>query len=124
MSDPRIVFAGHVTDDELSRLYARALFFVFPSLYEGFGIPPLEAMACGCPCLVSDGTSLPEVCGSAAFYCNPYSVDDIATKMERMLADYSLRQSLVVLGYEQIKRFDWDHSATMFAELLDRNWNR
>jgi glycosyltransferase involved in cell wall biosynthesis len=124
MSDPRIVFADHVTDSELSGLYARALFFVFPSLYEGFGIPPLEAMACGCPCLVSDATSLPEVCGSAALYCDPYSIDDIATKMELMLADSSLRQRLVALGYEQIKRFDWDHSAAMFAELLDEKRDR
>ncbi|MFW6272734.1 MAG: glycosyltransferase family 4 protein [bacterium] len=77
----RVEFLGYVTDEELLKLYNKALFFVFPSIYEGFGLPPLEAMANGCPTLVSNRTSLPEVCGDASLYFDPFDVSDLAQKI-------------------------------------------
>src|SRR5207253_1940106 len=71
LADDALIMAGYVTDGELHALYENAACFIFPSFYEGFGLPPLEAMHCGCPVIVSDRASLPEVCGEAAVYCDP-----------------------------------------------------
>ena len=119
-TDPRVTLLNSVSDDELRRLYAGARLFFFPSLYEGFGIPPLEAMACGCPCLVSNTTALPEVCGEAAWYCDPRSASEMAAKIDTLLSDENARQELVGRGYERVKRFDWDRSAGQLAELISR----
>ncbi len=113
-----IVFTGYLSDDELIKYYNKASLFVFPSFFEGFGIPPLEAMACGCPCVVSNVASLPEVCGDAAYYVNPYDVDDIARGIEKVLTDESLRQALIKKGFENVKRFSWQESAKKIIEVI------
>jgi glycosyltransferase involved in cell wall biosynthesis len=107
----RAVFTGYVENEDLPVLYNLASLFVFPSLYEGFGFPPLEAMACGCPVVVSNVASLPEVCGDAAYYVDPYDVESIAEGMLKVLTDDSLRQRLKKKGLERIRLFDWAKSA-------------
>jgi len=119
-SNNQIVFAGHVSDDELIGLYKNAGLLVFPSLYEGFGMPPLEAMACGCSCLVSNTSSLPEVCGDAALFCDPYDILDIADKMRRLLEDSESRKQLTKQGYSQINKFSWSKAAKAFLGVCEK----
>jgi glycosyltransferase involved in cell wall biosynthesis len=111
--------AGYVTDAELRALYENAVCFVFPSLYEGFGLPPLEAMACGCPAVVSNAASLPEVCGNAVLYCNPLDPDDIATNIGALIADSALREDLRGRGAARAKRFTWRQAAEGFVRSID-----
>ena len=118
LKDPRIVQAGYVTDPELAGLYRDAAVFVYPSLYEGFGIPPLEAMSLGCPVVASETTSLPEVCGDAAHYVDPRDVAQIAAGIDRVLRDDAYRSELVRRGRERAGQFDWDESARRFREAL------
>ena len=99
---------GYVTRDELADLYARASALVFPSLYEGFGLPPLEAMASGCPTAVSDAGALPEVCGDSARVFDPTSPDDIAKAVLDLLAD---PEPYVKRGLERAAEFTWERSA-------------
>jgi glycosyltransferase involved in cell wall biosynthesis len=113
-----VIFLGYASDAELTRLYTHAKLLIFASLYEGFGIPPLEAMACGCPCLVSNTSSLPEVCGDAALYCDPYDVGDIAAKMKSLLDDNDLRSQLVARGKERVREFSWDESARALLDTI------
>ena len=113
-----LVLAGYVTDGELRALYERAACFVFPSFYEGFGIPPLEAMHCGCPVIVSDRASLPEVCGQAALYCNPDDPIDIAAKLRRVLTSHLLQEELREAGRARARQFSWGRAATQLEELL------
>ena len=98
---------GYVSDEALLALYANAAGLVFPSLYEGFGIPPLEAMSVGCPVIVSDRASLPEICGDAALYCDPLDEKDIAARIREIVSDGLLSESLRSKGYEQVKKFSW-----------------
>jgi glycosyltransferase involved in cell wall biosynthesis len=107
----RIRIIGVRDDESIRSLYTGAELIIFPSFYEGFGLPPLEAMACGCPCVVSNIASLSEVCGDAALYCDPYNIDDIAEKMNLILADTILRDGLIDRGYERAKGFTWDKTA-------------
>lgn len=107
---------GYVTDEELVALYQNAGCFVFPSLYEGFGIPPLEAMTYGCPVIVSNATSLPEICEDAALYCDPYDAEDIAEKVKLVLMNKEIAEAYRRKGYSQVKKFSWENSA---RELLD-----
>ena len=102
---------GYVSEGELRALYERAVGFVYPSFYEGFGLPPLEAMAYGCPVIVSNAASLPEVCGDAALYCNPHSPKDIADKIQRLMEDEALRESLRERGLKRAEQFSWDTCA-------------
>ena len=95
-------FFGFVPDRTLAALYRLASVFAFPSLYEGFGLPPLEAMACGTPVVTSRISSLPEVVGDAALLVDPYSVEDIADGLERVLGDDALRASLVARGRARV----------------------
>lgn len=118
-SNENIQFVGRVDDDELVRLYSNAQCFVYPSLYEGFGIPPLEAQACGCPCVVSNAASLPEVCGDSVVYCDPYSVDDIADKISMVLSSKALQDELRTKGFENIKRFSWEKSAQQIIHIIE-----
>lgn len=101
----RVRFLGFVPDEDLAALYGAAEAFVFPSLYEGFGIPPLEAMACGCPTIVSRVASLPEVCGCAAYYVNPLDIDSIAEGIFKVLENDRIRNYLKVQGLEQAQKF-------------------
>src|SRR5205814_4823120 len=104
-------FLGFVPVDALRIFYDVAKIFVFPSLYEGFGLPPLEAMAHGTPVVTSNTSSLPEVTGNAAVLVNPENVFEIMHALHRVLLDQGLRQKLKQRGPEQITRFSWDKSA-------------
>jgi glycosyltransferase involved in cell wall biosynthesis len=115
-----IVPAGFVSDGELRALYENAACFLFPSLYEGFGLPPLEAMACGCPVIVSREASLPEVCGDAAMYCDARSVDDIADKVTQMMGDAASREVWRARGRDHAHAFRWDRSARQLLDVLER----
>lgn len=99
---------GYVPDPVLRALYEGARLFVFPSLYEGFGIPPVEAMQAGCPVLVSDVASLPETCGEAALYCNPHDPDSITDVVGKLWVDETLRSELSRRGLEHAANFTWD----------------
>jgi glycosyltransferase involved in cell wall biosynthesis len=103
-------FFGFVPTKTLSALYRLASVFAFPSLYEGFGLPPLEAMACGTPVVTSRISSLPEVVGDAALLVDPYSTEDIAHGLERVLGDEGLRGELSTRGRARVKQFSWERS--------------
>jgi glycosyltransferase involved in cell wall biosynthesis len=105
------ISVGKLSDGELKALYQNALCFVFPSLYEGFGIPPLEAMTCGCPVIVSPLASLPEVCGTAALYADPFNPSDIAEKIVQLRDEPSLSLQMRSEGYQRAKSFSWANSA-------------
>jgi glycosyltransferase involved in cell wall biosynthesis len=117
-------FMGFVPIEVLRIFYDAAKIFVFPSLYEGFGLPPLEAMAHGTPVVTSNTSSLPEVVGNAAVLVNPENVFEIMRALHRMLLDQSLRDKLKTRGYEQAKRFSWDGSARqilrVYHEVADK----
>jgi len=113
-----IEFTGRVDDHRLIKLYQNARLFVYPSLYEGFGLPPLEAMACGCPCVVSDSGSLPEICGDAAVYCDPADPQSIADKVRLVLDDDDLRRSMIQKGLEQAKKYSWQRSAAQLLAIV------
>jgi len=114
-----IEFVGYVSDEELVYLYQNALFFVYPSLFEGFGIPPLEAMASGCPTLVSDIPSIKEVCGEASHYINPTEVESITDGMKKLINNPDLRQQLVKKGLERAELFSWEASAKKLINLIN-----
>lgn len=113
-----VVFLGHVSDNELYLLYSNALLFVYPSLYEGFGLPPLEAMALGCPCIVSDIPVFKEIDESAVLYADPYNAADIAEKINTLLTNNELRKSFIDLGYEQAKKYNWERSARKIVDII------
>jgi glycosyltransferase involved in cell wall biosynthesis len=114
----KVVFLDRVSDEDLAELYRGAKAFIFPSLYEGFGIPPLEAMACGCPVIVSQVASLPEVCGEAAYYINPYDIESIAQGIYQVITDDNLRQKLRFQGLEQVKKFSYQKTAQQLIDIL------
>lgn len=107
----QVVFTGHVTDEELLALYQHALAVVLVSRYEGFGLPVLEAMACGAPVLCSNAASLPEVAGDAALLVDPDSTDSIAAALHRLHTDETLRRDLIQKGRLQAKKFSWETCA-------------
>ena len=118
-----ITFTGYITDKDLPSLYSGADAFVFPSLYEGFGLPPLEAMACGCPVITSNLSSMPEVCGNAAYYIDPHSTESLTDGIIKVLTDRDLREGLIQKGLERAKLFTWKRSAEehikVFNEVLN-----
>ena len=115
----KVKFLDFVSDKELPSLYKNALCFVLPSLYEGFGLPLLEAMQYGCPVITSNISSLPEAAGEAALYVDPESVDDIAEKMEKLVTEPKLREDLIKKGYEQVKKFSWEKTARETLKVLE-----
>lgn len=118
-SDSRIRFLGRLSDTELIAQYQGATAFVFPSLYEGFGIPPLEAQACGCPVLAANAASIPEVLQASALYFDPVDVEHMAAAMQRILTDMPLRQSLRRRGLNNVGRFSWEASAQRVSQRID-----
>lgn len=111
----RIQLTGHVSQPELLSLVANADALVLPSLYEGFGLPPLEAMAAGVPVLVARAAALPEICGDAALYCDPLNVEDLDAGLVSILTDQELRSRLVGAGREHVSKYSWDHCAQQTA---------
>lgn len=103
-----VTHVGYVSDAELRALYKHAACFVFPSLYEGFGLPPIEAMACGCPVIVSKTAAMPEVCGNAALYCNPHQPVDISEKIKLLMNNSVLRDEMRLLGFLRAEKFTWE----------------
>jgi glycosyltransferase involved in cell wall biosynthesis len=116
---PNIKYLGYVTDRELKALYQAATAFVFPSLYEGFGLPPLEAMSCGCPVVVARAASLPWVCGDAALYCDPHDPEDLAQKIRMVIGDQKLQADLRAKGLARARDFSWPQCARGTFRLLD-----
>jgi glycosyltransferase involved in cell wall biosynthesis len=114
----RVVFVGSVPEEKLPSLYRGAQGLIFPSLYEGFGLPILEAMACGVPVVTSNLTAMPEVAGDAALLVDPRSVERIASAMERIVADSSLRREIISRGTTRAARFSWNGTATKVRDLL------
>jgi len=106
-----VIFTGYVPDADLPAVYSGADLFVFPSFYEGFGLPPLEAMACGTPVVCSNAASLPEVVGDAAVMVDPYDVEGLAEAMRRVLACAGLRAELRAKGLERARQFTWERAA-------------
>jgi glycosyltransferase involved in cell wall biosynthesis len=107
-----VVFTGYVPDEDLPALYNAAEVFVYPSFYEGFGLPPLEAMACGCPVITSNTSSLPEVVGNAGIMIDPNDHDELVQAIDSVLSDLTLKEKLRELGQERAKEFSWEKCAT------------
>lgn len=118
-----VIFTGFVPQEDLPCLYSGAQCFVYPSIYEGFGLPPLEAMCCGTPVVVSNTSSLPEVVGDAGVYVKPFETESIFDGIMKVLNDNNLRQALISKGYKQMKKFDWDLAAgqvmDIYREILE-----
>lgn len=113
----KVHFTEYVPADDMTPLMCGALAFVFPSLYEGFGMPPLEAMACGAPVLTTNAASLPEVVGDCAVICDAYSAKSIAQGLYRLYSDENLRRDLSKRGIERAKNFTWERSAQMLHDI-------
>lgn len=122
-NDQNIEFKSNVTNKELVQIYNESKLFVFPSFYEGFGLPVLESMVCGTPVICSNTTSLPEVGGDAVVYCNPHDIEDIREKIEQVLDDENLQNEMIIKGIERTKLFSWEKSARehieVFTKVLD-----
>ena len=106
-----VIFIGFIPDNDLPALYNAANLFVYPSLYEGFGLPPLEAMSCGCPVITSNISSLPEVVGDAGIMIDPYSVDELYEAMHKVLINEIVRKDMIKKGLERSQMFSWTKTA-------------
>lgn len=114
----KVHFLNHISEESLICLYNCAEGLVFPSLYEGFGIPPLEAMKCSCPVICSNNSSLPEVVGDAALQIDPNSESEIEEAMKKILTNHSLRSKLIKAGHEREKNFSWSKSAKKLESIF------
>ncbi len=123
-ANKKIVFKANVSDEELVKIYNQASLFIFPSFYEGFGLPPLEAMACGTPVITSRLSSMPEVCSDAAGYVDPYDIVDIAKKIQTVLENDKLQQDMRSKGLEHIKQFSWEQAADMHMKVFEKALSR
>ena len=121
--DKEVIFLGCVPGEDLPKLYNAADLFVFPSLYEGFGLPPLEAMACGCPVITSNTSSLPEVVGDAGVMVDPYDVNGWAEAMDRVLLNKGLKQDMRERGLERAKMFSWEKTAKETLRVYEEVYN-
>jgi glycosyltransferase involved in cell wall biosynthesis len=115
----RVHFAGFVSDEDLPALYSLAAVFAFPSWYEGFGLPVLEAMACGTPVVAADNSSLPEVVGKAGLMVSAGDTDSLARALVCLLTDSSLRGHLIAAGHEQARRFSWEAAAARLRAVYE-----
>jgi glycosyltransferase involved in cell wall biosynthesis len=120
----RVRFTGWVEDAEVRQLFAHASALVFPSLYEGFGLPPLEAMACGCPVVASRSGAIPEVCGDAVLYCEAERPESIAKQVRDLLADPILTNEMRSRGRERARGFSWDRCAAATGQVIERQLGR
>ena len=116
----KIIFPGYVEQNEIPLLMGGARAFIFPSLYEGFGMPLLEAMACGTPVITSNVSSLPEVAGDAAFFVNPYKEEEICNAMHQIMTDNKLYEQLRAKGIVRAQKYTWEKSAAILHELYQR----
>ena len=116
----KIKWLNYVSDSELASLYSAASFFVYPSIYEGFGLPILEAMSAGCPVLTSSVSSMPEVAGDAALYVDPGNVESIAEGLQQLANDTALRTKLSEMGYKRVEMFKWENTADKMIEVYKR----
>jgi glycosyltransferase involved in cell wall biosynthesis len=116
-----IIFLGYVDRADKNYLYQLASVFVYPSFYEGFGFPPLEAMAAGAPVITGFTSSLSEIVGSAGLMIDPYNITDLDLAMEKVLSDNNLRNSLIQKGLEQARKFDWGSTAGKYLEIMMGN---
>lgn len=114
----RIYFLNYLADEDLAKIYKLAEVFVFPSIYEGFGIPPLEAMKSGCPVVCSDSSSLPEVVNDAAFLFKPNDAENLKTQIQRVLKNTELRGELIRRGFSQAEKFSWKESAKKLLNVI------
>ena len=119
-TDPRIHYLGRVSDQELRALYDGALAFACPAFTEGFGLPALEAMACGCPVIATTGGAVPEVCGEAALYADPHRIDEWIAAIATMTADPVLRDRLAIDARRHAASFRWRTTAIQLLEVLAR----
>jgi glycosyltransferase involved in cell wall biosynthesis len=119
IQNENIIFTGYLSDENLIDYYNKAELFIYGSLFEGFGIPPLEAQACGCACMVSKVTSLPEVYENSVEYFDPYSIESIATKMNEMINDKDKIEKLRSRGALNLKRFSWVVSTNKLTAIIE-----
>ncbi|MDX1665250.1 MAG: glycosyltransferase family 1 protein, partial [Candidatus Promineifilaceae bacterium] len=112
-----VLFTGYVPDEDLPALFSLATLFVFPSLYEGFGLPPIEAMACGAPVLSSNRSSLPEVCGDAAYLVNPEDEEELVDALVALLSDGARRAEMTARGLKRAGTFSWRRAARETASI-------
>jgi glycosyltransferase involved in cell wall biosynthesis len=114
----KVRFLGYVPQEDMPPLYREATLFIFPSLYEGFGLPLLEAMASGCPVVSSHTSSMPEVCGDAARYADPLDTEDIRKAMDEVLSSPGLRKELIEKGLRRCRLFTWEATAKSYRDLI------
>ena len=119
-----IVLCGYVADNHLPEFYKNACIIAFPSLYEGFGLPIIEGFASGVPVLTSEICSMPEIAGDAALLVDPYDVDDMAFKIERLITDKPLRDQLILAAFQRVKEFTWEVCADQFIFHINENLKR
>lgn len=118
--ETKVKRTGFFPEEDFSKLFSASQGYVFPSFYEGFGIPPLEAMQCGVPVAVSNTSSLPEACGEAAIYFDPYDIADMANALEKLAFDEGLRRSLIDKGYWQCQQFRWESMVGKMREVYGK----
>jgi glycosyltransferase involved in cell wall biosynthesis len=119
--EKKVKFINYVTDRELKCLYSNAELFLFPSLYEGFGLPPLEAMACGAPVVASNLTSLPEVVGEAGILVDPMNIDEIKTAMVNIMRNEQLKAKLIKAGKQRVQEFRWKKAAKKLLQVYENS---
>jgi glycosyltransferase involved in cell wall biosynthesis len=121
--EKKVRFLGRVSDLELAILYSLADVFAFPSFFEGFGVPPLEAMACGAPVITSNTSSLPEVVGDAALTVDPHNIDELAQAITRLLGNENLREELRQKGFERAQVYTWPKAAQKMLDVYQSLYN-